>query len=237
MKQRLICLFIFSFLSVMYHAQVKKDTVEVKEKKYKLFIGGDLMAPLTGIWDKSNGYEFNANMRLYKKIHLALEAGYQKNNYSKVNWDVDVNGTYYKIGANWSFNETDYSEDDFFYAGIRCAFTSYNQQINAYPLTIRDEEGNVTVQQSTSGLGRETLSARWIELVVGARKELWNTGFFLDTSIRPKILINYSKQAGVESIIIPGFGDNINNANAWINVSLNYKIPLFKKKIKKKNEE
>ncbi|APD05603.1 hypothetical protein UJ101_00050 [Flavobacteriaceae bacterium UJ101] len=215
-------------------AQNEKDTiVEVKEKQYKLFIGGDLIAPLTSIWDKSSGYEFNANMRLYKKLHGVVEVGYQKNNYSKVNWDVDVDGTYYKIGANWSFSETRYSEDDFFYAGIRYAFTSYNQQINAYPLTIRDEAGNVTVQQSTSGLGKATVSASWIEFVVGARKELWNTNFFLDTSIRPKILVSSGKQSGVESIVIPGFGDDINNANAWINISLNYRIPLFKKKIKK----
>lgn len=235
MKQKHIYSFIFSFLFLLcFQAQSIIDTIaKVNEKQYKLFIGGDVIAPLTSIWDKSSGYEFNANMRLYKKLHGVVEVGYQKNNYSKVNWDVDVDGTYYKIGANWSFSETQYSEDDFFYAGIRYAFTSYNQQIDAYPLTIRDEAGNVTVQQSTSGLGKETLSASWIELVVGARKQLWNTSFFLDTSIRPKILISSKEQDGVEAIIIPGFGDNINNANAWLNVSLNYKIPLFKRKIKR----
>ncbi len=233
MKQKLICWFIFScFSTACLQAQVKNDTlVEIKKKRYNLFVGGDLMAPLTNIWDKSNGYEFSANMRLYKKLHGAVEAGYQKNNYSKVNWNVDVDGTYYKVGVNWSFSETDYSEEDFFYAGIRYAFTSYNQQINAYPLTIRDEAGNVLIQKSTQGLGKETLSASWIEFVAGARKELWNTGFFLDTSIRPKVLISSGKQADIESIIIPGFGDNINNSNAWLNVSLNYKIPLFNRKV------
>lgn len=233
MKLKHICLFIFSvFFLVFSLAQNKSDTVvEIKKKKYKLFIGADLMSPLTSVWDKSSGYEFNANMRLYKKIHGVIEVGYQKNNYSKVNWDIDVDGTYYKIGANWSFNETQYNEDDFFYAGIRYAFTSYNQQIHTYPLTRRNQTGNVIVQQSKSGLGKETLSASWIELVVGARKELWNTRFFLDTSVRPKILIHSKEQKEVSSIVIPGFGDNVKGANAWLNVSLNYKIPLLKKEI------
>ncbi len=233
MKQKHICLFIFSCFITWVIGQEKKDTiVETKEKQYKLFIGADMMSPLTGVWDKANGYEFNATMRLYKKIHAAIEAGYQENNYSKVNWDVDVEGMYYKIGANWSFNETDYSEDDFFYAGIRYAWVSYDQQINAYPLTIRDEDGNLTVQGSSTGLGKETLSASWIEFAIGARKELWNTNFFLDTSIRPKVLISSDEQQGVEAIVIPGFGDNINNVNGWLNVSLQYRIPVFKKTIK-----
>lgn len=235
MKQKHIYIFIFSCFITWGIGQDKKDTIVTpKEKQYKLFIGGDIMSPLTSVWDKASGYEFNANMRLYKKIHAVVEIGYQENNYSKVNWDVDVDGMYYKVGANWSFNQTDYSEDDFFYAGIRYAWTSYNQQIDAYPLTIRDEDGNLTVEKSLAGLGKETLSASWIEFAIGARKELWSTNFFIDTSIRPKVLISSDEQQGIEAIVIPGFGDNINSMNGWLNVSLQYRIPLFKKTIQNK---
>lgn len=231
MKHKHTFLFIFSFFTICSFAQKKQDTLSYKTpKSYKLFIGADLIAPLTSIWDKVQGAELNANFRLYKKWHLALEFGQQKNNYSKINWDVDVKGTYYKVGANWSFKEMMYDTDDFFYAGIRYAFTSYHQEIKAYPFAFTDSKGNYRVQKVIRNLGEVPLTATWLEGVIGARKKLWKTGFFLDTSIRPKVLISSKKQDGITPLTLPGFGDNAHNMNISLSVSLSYKIPLFNKK-------
>ncbi len=179
MKKKHICTFIFSvfFLGIIL-SQEQTDSTLLKKERHSLFIGTDLISPMTTLWDKSSGYEFNINMRVYKKIHAVGEIGYQKDNYSKVNWDVDVDGMYYKVGANWSFNEADYNTDDFFYTGLRFAFTSYNQNIKAYPISSRDESGNLLVTQSTEGIGEDTLSASWLEFVVGARKNYGRLTFF-----------------------------------------------------------
>lgn len=245
MKVKHICIFIISFFIIGLQAQdrrkvlsdsviVKKDTISIElDTVYydrNLVIGVDLMSPMQHIWDDSFGAEIMLSTRVYRKFHAVVELGYQQDSYKKVDWDVDVKGMYAKVGTNWSFKESFQQTNDFFYVGGRIGWSMYQQDVNQYKLTYRNPDGTLNTQKVTTGLPSTNLSAAFLEAVVGARVELWNTNVFLDTSLRPKVLVYTQKQDDIEPMVIPGFGKNMNRGNLWINVSLAYNIPISKAK-------
>jgi len=84
----------------------------------------------------------------------------------------------------------------------------------------------VTVQTDRNYSG---LSAHWLELVGGAKAELFDN-LFLGVSVRINVLITDKKPADFDNLYIPGFNRTYDgNFGVGLNYTLSYFIPLYKK--------
>jgi hypothetical protein len=215
----------------------KKSKEEEEEKKtkviykYGIFLGGDLYHPIKRIFDKDQKtFGFQIYSRIYKKTHLAFEMGHSNLNFDRFDWQINARGKYYKFGFNFSLAEFSDNPDELFYIGFRYGYSPYNQEIKKYPLRGFEEGNSQNPKKFAKGEGfsKINLSAHWLEPILGARIELFKSGFYIDAALELKFLISSIKQKDINPLVIPGFGENIDNKNMAIKWALTYKIPLSK---------
>lgn len=206
-----------------------QNILEENQSAYKpviyqraLFIGGDLFQPLREIIDKKNRtYEFFANVRLYKKFHLAFQVGHSQLSFDRIDWKAQAFGVYYKLGANWFLYENDLDPEQAYYAGLYFAYTPYQQEIQKRSMRY---PGAINIP-----LPRASLEAYWFEPLLGARVRLAKTPFFIDIATGVKILLYTGRQERIDPLILPGFGEALNSINWAFRWGLSYRIPIGSK--------
>lgn len=229
-----ILFWVISLLGFQLHAQedsvqietktiVKevKDTIQFPKGHRKvgnLFVGVDLFTPTLSAFTDRQGGQAMISYRVYKKWNAVAEVGYEKNKYDELDWKIDVDGLYFKVGFNWFASQDHEDASNGFYTGLRFAYAAYKQRINQYPIRLPNNQVDVY-----SSLPPANVSAYWMELVGGARIRLI-PNFYADVSIRPEIYLGSKKQENIDPLLIPGYGKDIGPINFSVFWGLTYKL-------------
>ena len=175
MAQRLLLSFLLtSAISFAFAQKNKTDSTKVsvtdtiqKKINHDIFIGVDLFNPVVSAFTDKQGVSAFASYQLNNKWHLVAESGYEKNKFDQINWNVDVDGVFAKLGANWFITQDVENQSNGIYIGGRIAYSKYSQTINSYP--IRDLQSNIIIDSGSRP--KADVSAFWVEAVVGGRQE------------------------------------------------------------------
>ena len=196
-----------------------KDSLQISKKRTgNLFLGVDLFNPAMSFFTDKQGGQAMVSYKVYKKWNAVAEVGFEKNHYDELDWDIDVNGLYFKLGFNW-FISQDYEDgSNGFYTGARFAYATYKQTVNQYPIRV---SGNQVDQYGS--LPEENVSAYWVEILGGARVRLIGN-FYADVSVRPEIYVGSKKQEGLDPLVIPGYGKDIGPINFSVFWGITYKL-------------
>ncbi len=227
MAQRLLLSFLLILATNFSFAQdTKTDSTKVsatdtipKKKYHDIFIGVDLFNPIVSAFNDKKGASAYVSYQLNNKWHLVAEAGYEKNKFTEIHWDVDVDGIFGKLGANWFITQDIDNQSNGIYIGGRLAYSKYSQTINQYP--IRDLQSN---QITGSGsLPKADVSSFWVEAVVGGRVQIFKN-FYGELSLHPAAYLGGKKDANIDPLIIPGYGKNSGPFNMPVFWGISYKI-------------
>jgi len=205
--------------TIVKETQAVADSLTNKQKKAgNLFIGVDLFNPAVSFFTDKQGGVAMVSYRVYEKWNAVAEIGFEKNIYDDLDWNIDVNGMYFKLGFNWFVSQDYQDASNGFYAGMRFAYAMYEQTVNQYPIRLStnqiDEYGS---------LPQANVSAYWVEIVGGGRIRLLSN-FYADVSIRPEIYAGSKKQEGLDPLVIPGYGKDIGPINFSVFWGLTYKL-------------
>ena len=234
MKPKLILFYsisfwLFSFFVFGQENEVKIDSIAAKYKKRysSFFIGADLFLPSLQFFNDRKGERIFLHYQNKEKTAWVIEGGYEKNEYNKINWLVDVNGVFLLAGINYFFL-IDREQNNFngFYVGGRLANANYQQKINQYPIYGINTSNLVGV----GSLEKKNINSTWIEFVFGSRVDLIKRKLYGDISFRAKYHLSSTEQENIKPLVIPGFGVNRNNLNFDVWLSLGYQINLVKTK-------
>lgn len=225
MQLRLIYTFLLTLVAINT-VKAQKDTITVeditiitKETPKHLFINLDLSSPLVSLFSDRKGVQGAISYQVNENWLVVGELGIEKNKFTESNWNVDVSGTYGKLGFNKYFVKDIQNPLNGFYYGGRLAFSSFNQKINSYP--IRDIYTNHILAYGIKDEAK--VNAYWLEVVVGGKVQL-NKNFYADFSIHPSILLGGKKQDNIEALVVPGYGRNNGPFNLPFFWGISYQI-------------
>lgn len=201
-------------------AQELQDDLKQKNPNRvgNFFIGADLFQPIVSGFGDRKGAVFMASYRVYKKWNAVLEVGFDKNIYDEHDWNMAVEGMYYKLGFNWFISQDAQNLSNGFYTGLRFAYADYDQTVRQYPIRLSDNQVG-----GYGALPTARVSAYWLELVAGARVHLLHN-FYADISFRPEIYIGSKKQENIDPLVIPGYGKDIGPINFNVFWGLTYQL-------------
>lgn len=227
MAQRLLLSFLLtSAISFSFAQKNKTDSTKVsvtdtiqKKINHDIFIGVDLFNPVVSAFTDKQGVSAFASYQLNNKWHLVAEAGYEKNKFDQINWNVDVDGVFAKLGANWFITQDVENQSNGIYIGGRVAYSKYSQTINSYP--IRDLQSNIIIDSGSRP--KADVSAFWVEAVVGGRVEIFKN-FYGELAFHPAVYLGGKKDDEIEPLVIPGYGKNSGPFNMPIFWGISYKI-------------
>ncbi|MBQ0148949.1 MAG: hypothetical protein KBS93_11020 [Flavobacteriaceae bacterium] len=225
MQHQLILSFILSLVftnfSFAQNDTVKNvnDTITPIKNPRHLYIGVDLALPAQALFTDKQGAQAFISYQIKPKWHAIVEVGYEKNIYNETSWNVDVDGIFAKIGANWFITQEAQNPANGFYVGGRLVYSSYNQKINSYP--IRDIYSNEIVGEGSKE--KASVNSYWAEVVIGGRVELYKK-LYADFSIHPSVNLGGKKQENITPLVIPGYGRNNGPFNLPIFWGISYQL-------------
>lgn len=222
MKVESIFICVFSLLS---SAAFSQSTTEAKKSdsiqwKYKpnLTVGVDVLNVGTSMFGDRKLFQGFVSTRINKKVHAVIDLGYDKNVYQKNGYDANADGIFAKVGGFYMLSMDPENDLNGFYAGGKLAGSFYSQEYKAIPVKGLNSEG-VTVAFDPS-----TQSSYWVEAVLGARVQVFNSNFFIDVNVQPRYLAYTTKQEEIEPMIVPGFGKSSGSFTMGVSWSLAYKF-------------
>jgi hypothetical protein len=179
-------------------------------------------------------FEGSLDMELFPNIYPTVELGVNTIRlHQDTLFNYFSNGYYGRLGVDYNLNKPKRSGDkDMFLAGIRFGNAFYTDYANS--IRIQDNYwGNFY-----GVLPAKTMSAQWIELLVGIKAEIFKN-FFLGCSIRSRILLSKTKDDQTLPYWIPGYGKGITKSCVGFNYSIYYAIPVYKRQfvIKEKKKD
>ncbi|MCO5723765.1 DUF6048 family protein [Robiginitalea marina] len=240
-KLLVLCCTILAFQG--YGQQAARDSLK-KSEKYGLRVGVDLSRPLiSALNDQYQGIEITGDFRIGQRLFLAAELGNESrtveellDNEPKVNvltlYDFTSSGSYAKVGVDYNTYENWYGMNNSLFVGARYAFSTFTKTLNNYSLYDSNRywtpEGFVP---GSEALGEYSgLNASWLELVLGAKAELF-ANFYLGASVRLGVLITNKESEVMSNLWIPGFNRKTDGSRFGLgfNYTLSYFLPLYRK--------
>ena len=227
MAQRLLLSFLLILANSFSFAQENKtDSTKVsvtdsipKKKYHDIFVGVDLFNPIVSAFNDKKGASAYASYQINNKWHAVVEAGIEKNKFNEINWNVDVDGVFAKLGANWFVTQDVDNHSNGIYIGGRIAYSKYSQTINSYP--IRDLQSNIIIDSGSRP--KADVSAFWVEAVVGGRVEIFKN-FYGELAFHPAVYLGGKKDQGIDPLVIPGYGKYSGPFNMPVFWGIAYKI-------------
>ena len=235
------------FMVLQTQAQQKKIDLNPKDtvthmESYGIRLGMDLSKKILGQL-KSNfeGLELVADFRLSQTLYLAAEWGNEKKSIVEDTYTYTPDGSYFKIGIDQNTYDNWYGMNNMIHLGGRLAYAKYSQTVNEFAVFDTDRYWNpegfgVSNQNLPTYNG---LSALWLEVVFGAKVELF-ANIFLNASVRGGYLLNHDSNTNFPNNWVPGFNAVTEESKFGVgyNYSISYLIPIFKKpKVYKESEE
>lgn len=200
--------------------EIPQDSIEVSKypKAGKLFVGGDLFQPVLSAFTPRKGFQGVVSYRVYRKWNAVAEVGFEKNEFDKLDWKVNADGIYMRLGFNWFISQDYQNPPNGFYLGARFGYSLYNQEIKQYPIRLSSNQVD-----EFGSLPRASVNSYWAEIVGGARIQLWKK-FYADVSVRPEFFIGGKKQNEIDPLVIPGFGKYSGSMNIGVFWGLTYEV-------------
>ncbi|MFP2995056.1 DUF6048 family protein [Spongiivirga sp. MCCC 1A20706] len=209
--------------------ETARDSVTEKDK-YGLRFGIDLGRPVfTFLDDNYTGFEIVGDFRVSKKLYIATELGNEERTIDDNQLNFTAKGSYIKLGVDYNLYSNWFGMDNMIYAGGRYSFSTFSQTLNSYSLLNRNQvfEEELLVEPGTEF---SSLNASWLELVFGAKVEMFNN-FYMGASVRIARLFSNTEPDNFANLWIPGFNKVTNDSSFGVgfNYTLSYRIPIFKK--------
>ncbi|NER16317.1 DUF6048 family protein [Spongiivirga citrea] len=211
--------------------ETARDSISKKDK-YGLRFGIDLGRPVFTFLDEENytGFEIVGDFRISKKLYIAAELGNEEHTIDDKQVNFTAKGSYIKLGVDYQLYNNWYGMDNMIYIGGRYSFSTFSQTLNSFSLIDRNQavfEENTLSEPGTEFSG---LNASWLELVFGAKVELFNN-FYMGASVRISRLFTSTEPDSFANLWIPGFNKVTEDSSFGVgfNYTLSYRIPIFKK--------
>ena len=173
-----------------------------------------------------------ADMQLNKRLYAALETGFNRTSHSDTSYTYKGSGAYATIGGDYDFLKRKEKDDKtMVYGGIRYGFARNTYEVPTYIL--RNEYWGTNTESSYP---KTTMTAHWVELVLGLRVEVLKN-LFLGWGVREKIMLSNSASKEFPPIVIPGFGSGTKNSQFDMTYTVSYYFPLYRVKIRVPREQ
>jgi len=222
MKLESIFIFVFSLLCISTFSQNKAEEKKSDSIKWQykpnLTVGVDVLNLGIAFFSDRKLFQGYVSSRINKRVHAVIDLGYDKNVYQKNGYDAKVDGIFAKVGGYYMLSMDSENDLNGFYAGGKLAGSFYNQEYMAIPVKGLNSEG-VTIAFDPS-----TQSSYWIEAMLGARVQVFESNFFIDVNLQPRYLAYTTKQDEIEPMIVPGFGRSSGSFTMGFSWSLAYKF-------------
>lgn len=185
-------------------------------------IGFDISKPLLPfMYDNERfGIEASADMHIKGNFFGIAEAGFLRIDLDRdTAYHYKSNGVYAKAGIDFNLTKSriPYNNDSF-YAGVRYGFSVFGH-----------EADNVTIpgyywpDAENQSIPQNTMSAHWVELLLGIRAEVLKN-FYIGLTFRGKFKIVSPKGKNSTPYIIPGYGKGSSGFELGLNYYLYYNI-------------
>ena len=222
MKAKSIFISAFSLVSVFALSQKKAEPKKQDTAKWKytpnFIIGADVMNLGAAFFGDRKLYQGFVSSRINRKIHAVVDVGYDKNIYQKNGYDAKADGLFLKAGGFYMLASDPENAFNGFYAGAKLAGSFYSQEYMAIPVKGKYSEGVSLAFDPSSQ------SSYWMEAVLGARIQVFDSNFFIDVNLQPKYLVYNTQQDEIVPMIVPGFGRSSGKFNMGFSWNLAYKF-------------
>ncbi len=216
MKTKLTFILFFSFC--LGFAQ-EKDSLRTKFKYQPNFtVGVDVLNAAFATFSDRKLFQGYISTEVKKNVHIVLDVGFDKNVYQKGGYDASANGIFAKIGSYYMLSMDQENRDSGFYAGGKIGGSFYTQEYKSVP--VRAYGGSDAYLSFRSS----NQSSYWVEGLVGARVQLFNSKFYVDVNAQPRFLAYTTKQENMTPMIVPGFGKSSNKFNVGFSWNLAYQF-------------
>ena len=208
--------------------EISNDSIPKRVEKYGLRIGFDVIKPIISFINEDfTGFEIVADLRIQKKLYLALELGASDRTDQEDFLSYTSKGGYAKVGANYNLYKNWLDMNNEIFIGARYGFGSFSQKLNEY--TPNYYGTYYEVPTYASDIEVDGLTAHWIEFVIGLKVEVFKN-FFLGASMAMKNMISQDQPENFLNFYIPGFERvYLNNKGFSANYTMSYVIPILKK--------
>ena len=204
MRTKSIFILGFSVCSLVAFSQQKQDERKQDSIKWKytpnFIIGADVLSLGSGIFGDRQLIQGYVSSRVNKRIHAVLDLGYDKNIYQKNGYDAAADGFFAKLGGFYMLASDPENAFNGFFAGAKLAASFYSQEYKAIPVKGKYSEGVSLAFDPSSQ------SSYWMEAVLGARIQVFDSNFFIDVNLQPKYLVSHTQQDEIVPPRVPGFG-------------------------------
>jgi len=231
-----LLLLVVSFLGNAQEVKVT-DSVKPKTERYGLRIGVDLFKLTRSFYEKDyRGIELVGDFKLTRKHYIAAEIGTENKTVDDDRLNFTTNGTYLKAGFDFNGYENWLGMNNMLYVGMRYGFSSFSQTLNSYSIYNANPYFG-QAPEIQSGKKYSGLTAQWIEVVAGAKAEMFKN-FYVGMSVRLNYLVSNKKPDGFDNLYIPGFNRTYDGKfGVGMNYTISYFVPIFKTTVKPKEEK
>jgi Domain of unknown function (DUF6048) len=213
---------------------VKKDSIKPKTERYGLRVGVDLFKLTRSFYEEDyRGIELVGDFKLTRKHYIAAEIGTENKTVDDDRLNFTTKGTYLKAGFDYNGYENWLGMNNMLYVGMRYGISSFSQTLNSYtiynPNPYFGQAPEIPKGEKYSGL-----TAQWIEVVAGAKAEMFKN-FYVGMSVRLNYLVSNKKPDGFDNLYIPGFNRTYDGKfGVGLNYTISYFVPIFKTEVKPK---
>jgi len=224
MKAKHIFTLLFSLVTIVGFSQEKKeatqDSISKKSWHYtpNFMVGIDVLNLGTSFFSDRKAYQGFVSTRILPKVHAVADLGFEKNTYTKNNYNAEAQGQFLKLGAFYMLSRDHQNHFNGFYAGGKMGMSFYNQEY--FKIPIRGFQGGDYGQ----AFPKSNQSSYWVEGSVGGRVQLFESKFYIDVNVQPRYLLFTTKQDEIYPMIVPGFGQSSTKFNVGFSWNLAYQF-------------
>ena len=233
MKKVFILKYIISFFTAIIvfplFSQQENDST-ITKSIYGLKIGMDLSKQIRMLTEPDyKGLVLMGDYRLMDKLFVAFELGTEDKLIENEVLNFKTKGSFIKIGANYNvYKNLDDLENEI-YVGLRLGTSNFDHKLNSFKVYNTNQYWNQNEIVNYEEF--QNLNSTWFELIFGFKAEVINNTY-MGISLRLKRLLDQNEPPNFSNLYIPGFNKVLENNNIGVGLtySLQFRIPIYKKK-------
>ena len=233
MKKVFILKYIISFFTAIIvfplFSQQENDST-ITKSIYGLKIGMDLSKQIRMLTEPDyKGLVLMGDYRLMDKLFVAFELGTEDKLIENEVLNFKTKGSFIKIGANYNVYKNLEDLENEIYVGLRLGTSNFDHKLNSFKVYNTNQYWNQNEIVNFEEF--QNLNSTWFELIFGFKAEVLNNTY-MGISLRLKRLLDQNEPPNFSNLYIPGFNKVLENNNIGVGItySLQFQIPIYKKK-------
>ena len=233
MKKVFILKYIISFFTAIIvfplFSQQENDST-ITKSIYGLKIGMDLSKQIRMLTEPDyKGLVLMGDYRLIDKLFIAFEIGTEDKLIENEVLNFKTKGSFIKIGANYNVYKNLEDLENEIYVGLRLGTSNFDHKLNSFKVYNTNQYWNQNEIVNYEEF--QNLNSTWFELIFGFKAEVLNNTY-MGISLRLKRLLDQNEPLNFSNLYIPGFNKVLENNNIGVGLtySLQFRIPIYKKK-------